>query len=226
MEMEYGKAFTYPREDADWLKKWGLAGLISLVPVLGAILVAGYGVEITRRVIRGEEKPLPEWSDFGGFLIKGVVATVIGLVYALPLILLIACANLLPLGLALAGADANRDVASTLMTISSAVAICCGCLAAAYGLFVALALPAALGRYAATEQIGAAFQFNEILRLVRARPGVFFLVMLVSLLAALGLTLLGVVACGVGLVFGGAYATLVAAHLQGQAYRYVSQPRE
>jgi hypothetical protein len=226
MEMEYGKAFTYPRQDPDWLTKWGLAGLISLVPVLGSILVAGYGVEVTRRVIRDEARPLPEWSDFGNFAIKGLIAVVVGLAYTLPLILLIACANLLPLGLSLAGAEANRDVASALTTLGSVVYLCCGCLAAVYGLLVALALPAALGRYAATDQIGAAFQFNEVFRLVRAKPGMFFLVMLVSLLAALVLTALGVIACGVGVAFGAAYATLVAAHLQGQAYRYVTQARE
>jgi len=222
MEMEYGKAFTYLREDPDWIKKWGLAGLILLIPVLGSILVAGYGVEVTRHVIRDEARPLPGWSDLGNFAIKGLIATVIGLAYTLPLVVLIACANLLPLGLSLAGAEASREVASALDTLSSAVTLCCGCLAAAYGLSVALALPAALGRYAATEQIGAAFQVNQVFRLVRAKPGMYFLVALISLLAALLFTALGVIACVVGAAFGAAYAVLVAAHLQGQAYRYVT----
>lgn len=226
MEMEYGQAFIYPRQDPDWLKKWGLAGLIALVPVLGPILVVGYGVEVTRRVIREEERPLPRWSDFGNLAIKGLIASVIGLAYTLPLLLLIACANLLPLGLALAGAEANREVASALTTLSSAVALCCGCLAAAYGLFAALALPAALGRYAATDQIGAAFQLNEVWKLVRVKPGMFFLVALISVLAALAFTLLGSIACGVGAFFGAAYAALVAAHLQGQAYHYVTQAHD
>lgn len=226
MEMEYGQAFTYIRQDPDWLRKWGLAGLISIVPVLGPILIAGYGVEVTRRVIRAEGKPLPPWSDLANFAIQGLIAVVIGLAYMLPLILLIVCANLLPLGLNLAGAEANRDVASALTTLSSAVALCCSCVAAAYGLFAALTLPAALGRYAATDRVGAAFQINEIVRLVRIKPGMFLLVALISALATLALSVLGSIACGVGAFFGAAYAALVAAHLQGQAYRYVTQPHE
>ncbi|MDW8325726.1 MAG: DUF4013 domain-containing protein [Anaerolineales bacterium] len=226
IEMEYGQAFSYIRQDPDWLKKWGLAGLISIVPVLGPIMVAGYGVEVTRRVIREEERPLPPWSDLAGFAIQGLIAVVIGLAYTLPLILLIACAGLLPLGLNLAGAEANREVASALETLSSAVALCCSCLATAYGLFAALTLTAALGRYAATDRIGAAFQINEVVRLVRVKPGMFFVVALLSMLTALAFSLLGSLACGIGAFFGAAYATLVAAHLQGQAYRYVTQTHE
>ncbi|MCS6908948.1 MAG: DUF4013 domain-containing protein [Anaerolineales bacterium] len=226
MEMEYGQAFTYIQRDPDWLKKWGLAGLILIVPLLGPFLVAGYGIEVTRRVIRGEERPLPPWSNLSDFAIQGLSASVISVVYMLPLVLLIGCTVLLPLGLSLAGAEANREIASALKMLSSAVALCCSCLAVAYFPFALLTQMVAPARYAATGRIGAAFQINEVVRLVRVKPGMFFVVALLSWLLVLALPLIGLAACGVGAFFGAAYAILVAAHLQGQAYRYVTQTHD
>jgi hypothetical protein len=223
MEMEYGKAFTYPQQDPNWLKKWGLAGAISLIPLLGQIVMAGYGVEITRRVIQEEAQPLPEWRDFGGFALKGLLATLINAAYVLPLAVLIGCSYSVQFGLLLGGAQLQSNVAQALETASSAVAICCGCAAALYALAMALMLPAAHGRFAASGQIGSAFQLKAILEMVRAKPGMYFFVVVVGLVGGLAAAL-GVIACLIGVLWSGAYLTLVNAHLYGQAYRYVTAP--
>ena len=98
--VDYGKAFTFPQEDPAWIKKVAIAGVIMLVafiPVVGwliGLLLTGYSLEITRRVIAGEQPILPEWTDFGALLKKGLFVLVVGLVYALPLIVVGACAGL------------------------------------------------------------------------------------------------------------------------------------
>src|SRR3990172_4870815 len=84
--MEYGTAFTYPQQDADWLKKWLIMAFVPLIPVVGGFLVLGYMVEIMRRVIKGETPVLPEWTDFGEYLKKGFMGFVVALVYAFPVI--------------------------------------------------------------------------------------------------------------------------------------------
>ena len=58
--MDYGKAFTFPQLDADWIKKWAIAGGLSLIPIIGPIMVMGYALEITRRVITDNPQLLPE----------------------------------------------------------------------------------------------------------------------------------------------------------------------
>ncbi len=40
--MEFGKAFTYVFEDKDWLKKIGIAALVSLIPLIGQLIVMGW----------------------------------------------------------------------------------------------------------------------------------------------------------------------------------------
>jgi hypothetical protein len=93
-----------------------------------------------------------------------------------------------------------------------------------YGLVAGLFVEAAVGKYAATGQIGDALRVGDIWRLVRAKPGLYLAVFLLAGLITLLLSTLGVIACVVGAWFGAAYGALVSAHLQGQAYRYVTAP--
>lgn len=218
MEMEYGRALSFPTQSANWLMKWAIAGLLMLVPVLGWLLVAGYSVEIARRVINGDPDPLPEWNDFGNFLFKGLGNWAIRLVYFLPLILLAFCAAVPLVGVAIA--QANGADTSTLQSISNYVGWCLGCVGALYGVVGGMVVEAALGQYAATNQIGAALRVGEVLGMVRARPGLYLLILVIAGIASSLLSSLGVVACGIGAFFGAAYAAFIAGHLQGQAYRY------
>lgn len=220
MEMEYGKAFTFPQQDADWLKKWGILGAVGLIPVVGALLTAGYGVEVTRRVINNDPTPLPEWSDFGGFLRKGFNVFVIGLVYMLPVIILSVCLNV-PLAV-LPSLVQDSEMAATLASVSSVVSICVSCLVLIYVIIAVPLLIGAIGRYAVTDQLGSALRVGEVLAFVRPKLGVFLIVMVVAGLASSLLTSIGSIACGIGALWGAAYGTLVASHLYGQAYQNAS----
>lgn len=220
MEMEYGKAFTYPQQDADWLKKWGILGAVGLIPVVGALLTAGYGVEVTRRVINNDPNPLPEWSDFGGFLRKGFNVFVIGLVYMLPIIIVSVCI-IVPLAV-LPNFVQDTDTVAMLLTVSSFVSICMSCLILLYVLIAGPMLIGAIGRYAVTDQLGSALRIGEVLAFVRPKLGVFLIVMIVAGLASSLLASIGSIACGIGALWGAAYGTLVAAHLHGQAYNHAS----
>ena len=39
--MDFGKAFTYVFDDADWIKKVGIAAVLMLIPFVGQVIVAG-----------------------------------------------------------------------------------------------------------------------------------------------------------------------------------------
>lgn len=231
--MDYGKAFTYPQQDADWIKKLIIMGGIMLVclilsplvlPLLGLLLVGGYSLEITRRVIVEQTPTLPEWNDMGGFFKGGALMFVVGFVYNLPNILLNTCAQL-PTLLQSVAAAADSDTAQMLTDAAAPLAflsLCCGCLAFLYSVAVGTILPAAFGRLAATGEVASAFQFNQVIGLVRAQPAVYFIVFLISAVTGVIAATVGLVACIIGVGFTAAYATLVTAHLTGQAYRVAS----
>ncbi|MFN2244903.1 MAG: DUF4013 domain-containing protein, partial [Anaerolineae bacterium] len=80
--MDIGKAFTFVFDDKDWVVKVLIgigilvAGLVLswlIIPgILAGLLLSGYALEITRRVIRGEVEVLPAWEDWGQLLIDGL----------------------------------------------------------------------------------------------------------------------------------------------------------
>jgi len=215
-EMNFGRAFTFVFEDPDWMKKVGIAALVSLIPVVGTIAVLGWTLEITRRVIKGEGETLPEWSDFGGFIGKGFQALVVGLGYAAPLILIFICGMSISVLPAMMSNGNNADALGGVMAL---VMFCTYCLAALLGIGIGIVLPAAYGKLADTGELGAAFRFGEVIGMVRAAPGPFLMVVLGGILANGFIAPLGSILCGIGLLLTYAYAMLVMAHLYGQAYK-------
>jgi hypothetical protein len=216
--MDIGRAFTYLTEDEDWIKKVLLGGVITLIPIVGAFFVMGYVLETIKNVIAGQEVPLPEISDFGGKLVKGLIAWLIALIYALPLILLVICGqggNFAPL----LAEGIDQDTLEILTTVSVVLSVCCGCLALLYGILMGLLLPFAWGKYVETEQFGAAFQFSEIFDMLKISVGPAIIALLVSGLAGIVAALVGTIVCGVGLLFTSFYAQLVTAFLYGSLYR-------
>ena len=208
--MEFGKSFTYILDEEDWVLKILLAAVIIFIPIIGGFAVAGWGIEITRRVIQKEEELLPDWGDFINYLIKGLVAVLIGFVYMLPIILFQVCAN----GVLAFGLESGDDA---LATFSGIVMTCFGCFTFIYAILVSFLIYAAMGRYADTGEIGSAFQFGEVFAIVKAAPAAYLLVLVGGFLAGL-LAFFGVLACVIGVFFTAAYANAVNAHLMGQAY--------
>ena len=208
--MEFGKSFTYIFEDQNWIVKILVVSLIALIPIVGPFYLAGWGVEITRRVINRDPEPLADYSDFVNYLIKGLVVTLIGFVYMLPVILVQSCAG----GLVFAGTDAGDE---TLMMVANIVMACFGCLTFIYAMLMGLVLPAAIGNYAATGELGAAFRFGDIFAHVKAAPAAYLMVLVGSLLAGF-IAMLGLIACVIGVFFTVTIAYAINSHLAGQAY--------
>ncbi len=207
--MDIGRAFSYFMDDQDWLKKILIGGLISFLPILG-FAGTGYWLTQTKRVYHGQEIPLPEWSDFGGYFMKGLMTTVGTLLYLLPA-LLIACCAFLPTFF-LGNSRDGGNIATLLM-------FCGACLVVLYAIALAVFLPAVTTRYAITEQFGAFFQFGEAWQLIRSNTSGYFTAVLVMMVAGMIAGTVGSIACLVGSAFTGVWASLVGAHLFGNFAR-------
>jgi hypothetical protein len=207
--MDFGKAFTYPFDDPDWLKKLAIIALISLIPIFGQIVLMGYMVEIVRRVIQHETVLLPEASNFGDLLAKGWKVFVTTLVYGLPAILLFTI-----FGIVMA-VSSNQD--GSMWNVITFITICLMCLPIFYMIFYALIVPAALGRLASTGEIRDGLNFRKVFALLRSAPSAYLIVFLGSMVSSV-IAGLGTPIFGIGAAFTGAYAAMINAHLTGQAY--------
>lgn len=211
--MDFARSFTFVFEDPDWIKKVALIALISIIPVVGMLVALGWGLDAGRRLIRRTTPLLPE-LDFGGQLTLGFQSFVIGLVYAIPTLILALPLMFLPL---IATSSSDQNASSALAGAASIVSLCCIGLLALYGLLMLVLIPAAHGNFLATGRLSSAFKFNEIFGLLRAAPGAYLLVLLGGVLGGI-IGPLGGIACVVGALLTSAYVMVAMGHLYAQAY--------
>lgn len=214
--MDVGKSFSFIFEDKEWVTKIIIAVLILLLGVLfswlvipailAALLFSGYGVEITRRVIHGESEVLPAWDNWGQLFADGLMVAIIGIVYAIPMIVVSLCLGV-PLGIASENSDAAAAFLSSILS----------CLNLLWGIVLSFLLPAAIAIYAKDRDLSAAFRFGDVVALVRDHFTTYLITAVMVWVAGI-IGGLGLLLCGVGWLFTTPYASFVTSHLYGQAY--------
>ena len=210
--MEFMKAFTFPFSDEHWIKKIVILSLVSLIPFIGQLVLLGWSLQISRKIIKNEFVSLPD-LNFGEQLSLGFKGFVIALVFSLPIILFtIPMSAVGPLGAAFEFDE------QTLTMMIMLVSICCGGLQLIYSVALAFLLPAAFGNFLDKGTLSAGFRFGEVFNVVKAAPVAYLLVVLGSILASF-IAGLGVIACIIGAILTFTYSQVVIAHLTGQAYR-------
>ncbi len=228
--MNIGKALTYAFKDKSWGRKLGLYLLVLIVPVVN-LAGTGYIVEILRRVMKGDAKPLPDWDRFGRKFIDGLALFFVGVVYLLPVLLV----ALLPLGLSLGPAffSGSRNVqglADALQSTGTVLFAGLGCIFVVYMLAFSLIVPAITVTYAQKGGIGACFKVGGVLALISRNSGAYFTAYGVTLGVSVAASFVtGIVGAFLGwipilgqlLVFAlglcvGVYDSVVSGHLFGQ----------
>ena len=215
--MNLGNAFAFVFEDDQWITKVLLAAAILLLGVafswvlaipliIAALLLGGYSVEITRRVIKGDRDALPEWDDWGQLFADGLKVWVIGIVYALPIIIVSLCLSI-PTGLLAENAEGASGFFGFLLS----------CFNFLWAIVLSIVMPAAVGHFVAKDDLGAAFRFGEVFALVRDNLGTFLLTFLMTWVAQI-IGGLGALVCGVGVLVTYPYSIMVIGNLYGQAY--------
>ena len=212
--MDIGRSFTYVFEDQDWLKKILIGGVVNLIPIVN-FASTGYFIEAIRNTSEGRELPLPEWDDFGGKFVKGLMTAIAGFIYALPIMIVVGI--VFGLTAVIAGSLEN-DAAEIVATICPLIG---NCLSFVYLILFTLIFPAAIIRYALTGQFGAFFRFGDIMAMIKANVGGYIIALLVALVAGIIAQIVGGIACGIGIFFTLMWAMLVGANLFGNLVREV-----
>lgn len=212
--MNFTKAFTYIFDDPRWLEKLVIPLLVTLIPVIGWMVAAGYLLRVTRNVAEHQVEPLPE-LEFGADLGRGFNLFVANLVYGLP-VLVVSLLLSLPLALT------QNGNGTTFFAI--ALAILGGLLILLYVLFLLIIMPVVNANIATKGRIGAAFEFKEIFRMVGNNFKAWLIVIGGTILCNVIIAPIGGILLAVGAIITGFYAQLIIAHLTGQAYAHSQTP--
>lgn len=197
--MDFAKAITYVFEDRRWLTKIGIAAGILLVPILN-FSITGYAVEIIRRLMRRESEVLPEWDNLGQHFMDGIKLWVVGVVYSLPLLLLI-CLFLLPIIPQLLLGTQDEDIRNFLSGFGLLALVCGGLILFLYSLFLSFLYPAIMSQYASYNSIGACLRIGEIWKMIAQDVGGYITIWLGLLVLTFGgATVFSVVAVALNII--------------------------
>lgn len=208
--MDVGRSIQYVFQDPNWVKKMLIGGLLSFIPLIGTLIVAGYWIRIATNVARGYELPLPDWNQFGGDFMRGLKAAVVLFIWALPLIVLAAC-GASPALLFNSSNGAAQSFAGIFLVGGIGFAFL-------MWIIVVYISPVIIGRYVMNDSIAAAFQVGQVL--TDARDNAVPLLLLVAMAYALGFAAqFGFILCFVGYFFTSFLAYMMLSHLYGQLWR-------
>ncbi len=210
---DIGLAFSTPFRDQDWGAKFVIGALVVLLCLtgLGFFVLGGYFVELTQRVMRKEQVPLPAWTDLGVKLIVGVKYAVVWFLYALPVILLA-----LPMAIVM-GLAAMNEGSTSVAFIASVYMFGFALLVVPYSVMLTLLSPIIAFRFAARGKISDALDLSAIFKTFK---GNWESTLVVALLAVgiQSLGALGIIGLFVGVLFTLFYVYMVSAYLYGLLY--------
>jgi hypothetical protein len=233
-------AFQYPFRSPEGVSRFlvgvALLFLSLFIPILPAIFVYGYLLQVMRRIIQGEAPGLPEWKDWGRLGTDGLRSLVVAAVYLGPGLVIMVGGWVLYMIMYLGGVTLISNVHNAapsgvaLMLIFGGLGVLFLSLFASFCLLVigGVPLPAALAHVAAREKLGAAFNVFEWGAILTADRWGYFISWVVvvglgSLLQfAVTLIYFTIILCVVAYVIilpVGFYLMLVAGAVFAQAYR-------
>ena len=144
-----GDSFNYAKEAV--MEKW-VKWILLAIP----FMTGGYSIQVYKGT-----KPAPEVSDWVGNFINGIKLFIVGLIYAIPLIIL---SVIFFIGILLAviggGARANP---TGLFAAAIGAALIGAFLFLIFLILILILIPIAFVRFARTDSFGEAFNFGEIL---------------------------------------------------------------
>ena len=205
--INFGKAFTFIFDDERWFDKLVVPVLVSLIPIIGAMALTGYVLRTIKNVIQNEVDPLPDFQ-FGEDLERGFRFFLVGLVYSLPMMLVV---GLMTIPLFTLN---NNESVSALGVI---VLILGGLMLLAYGLFLMLIQPISMANFAVKDTFASGFEMRNFFKRLGNNFTAWLLVIAGMVLASI-ISPMGTIVFGLGAFITTAYSQLMVAHLTGQAY--------
>jgi len=231
--------FKFPFQQSDWQNRFLVGSVILLaslmIPIVPALLVYGYILQVMRLAIEGKGLDLPAWDDWGELALDGLRGFLVSLAYMLPgtliyfggMILYFVSVLALPILMEVVGQESQLAFALPLLMLASMSIMFLSMLVASLLFLVGVVpLPVAIAHFAAQGEVGAAFRVREWWPLLRINKLGYFvcLVVIVGLMATMYylVMMFGYCTCclfSLLMIPAGFYVSLVSAVLLGQTYR-------
>jgi Protein of unknown function (DUF4013) len=213
--MNFGQAFRYPFNMAKWFMNAVLVAVCFIIPVIGPLVLMGYGTLVIKMAVRDPQAQPPVF-DFGLFmkyLERGVAPFVVSLIASLALIpLIFLCWVPFIIAMAVGASHGKGDAGVMVAMAISLVLEVAGIMA-----FSLLVIPIQL-KSELEGKIGASFDFKYTMSFMGRMWGQVLLMAVV--LAGLGIvgSIVGILMCFVGIYLVMGMLMMMQWHMRAQLY--------
>ena len=184
--------FFFPFKDEAARKNLLIGTLIFLIgmiiPVLPVILITGYAVQVSKRVLNGESLQMPAWEDWSSLFKDGLKLFAIRMIYSLPLLIIAIPLMLSLIGLPIFLETAEGQNQDAIFAIFMVVIMGGLCILIPLSLPLAVIIPAAEMHAIEQDNFSAAFQFKNWWQVLRANLGGFIVAFVIYYLATFAMT--------------------------------------
>jgi len=216
--MDIGKGFSYVFQDPKWIVKLLIGAVLLLIPIIGWIPVTGYYLTTLKNVSDGQESPLPEWSDFGGFFMKGLYGWIGAIVWYLPVILIACCAGILSVVGSQTSGTAGGNNSGAIASAVGYLAICLNCLQSLLSFVAGVTVAAPMVRYANSSQLSVFWDVRGNFDFIVKNIGNYVIALLVGGVASF-VAFFGIILCVIGVLVTFFWSAMVNAFLLGQVWK-------
>jgi hypothetical protein len=219
--MEYFRGPRALLRDPDWKPKLGVASLLILstmmIPVVGQLVLGGWLVIALRRAVQGQDHPLPRLELNMDYLAKlfgvGIKPFVAQLLYTLPLIAGVMVLYCVAGGAFYAARASGSDAVLAIVGVVLAVLYLGGILTMTIFMHVAVM------RASLMDNLGEAVSPKAVFATVSVIKKELVVSSIVFMLIAMGIALLGMLACYVGIFPAAVVISLAQTYLHAELYR-------
>jgi len=214
--MDFVRAVKFPFEDRDWIAKFVVGTLATLIGLVLPFIPLGYQVYVARQVMRRDETPLPGTEQLGRVVTDGLMAFIALLIYAIPAFAF-ACV--------IAGMGAVMGQSDLGGLLFACFTLCLTGFVILYGLVATAFFWMGVIRYAESGNFADFVRFRLLWRDLRDHSATLLVLLAYvlgfSFIMAFITPVLAVTIIGIPLVI--FYTQLVTGHLLGQAGREIAR---
>lgn len=202
-------------EDPDWKSNVMIGLVLLLIPIVGPIALSGWMCEVHQRLVRRHPKPVVkiDFSDFAEYLKRGVYVFLVQLILSLPLSFLIMA---LAFGAGFGAFAASSSGMDPAIMIGLGVVV--GLVFFAFMVLFNVLTNAATTRAELTENLGEALKFGELMAYSKATFGKVVVKTITFGFVSLGIALLGLALCYLGIYPAAIVLQIAAMHLRHMIY--------
>lgn len=214
--MDIAKALTFVVDDERWITKVIIGAVIMFFSflIIPIFFIAGYMIQIVRNVMDGLEHPLPEWEDWGKLFKDGLVYSIAGFIYTLPIWLLMCCGLIF----FIPAASTEGNISEIMAGIGILAMVVLFCLVFLVIAALALIGPAIAIQYAREGTLSACLRFGEVIGITRDHIGDVLITLVIVMALSFAISLPSAIPF-IGWIVtlaASVYLVIVSGHLYGQ----------